>query len=45
MKVQPTDESKDIPNGGDKDDERIDPSQQNYCDDDVTDPAEFFRGA
>lgn len=41
----PTDEPKDIPNGGDEDDEHVDPKQQSRCDADVADPAELFWGA
>lgn len=40
-----TDEAKDVPDGGDKDDQGIGASQQNYRDDGVADPAELLRGA
>lgn len=42
---RPTDESKDVPNGGDEDDEEVAPNQQSQGDDDVTDPAETFSSA
>ena len=36
--------SKDVPNGGDKDDQAVGASQQDYSDDNVADPAEFLGG-
>lgn len=38
----PTNESKYIPYGGDKDDKDVAPNQQNHSDNDVADPAEPF---
>ena len=40
-----TDEAKDVPDGGDKDDQGVGAGQQDYGDDGVADPAELLRGA
>jgi len=41
----PTDEAKDVPDGGDKDDQGVGAGQQDHGDDGVADPAEFLGGA
>jgi len=40
-----TNKAKDIPDGGDKDDQGVSASQQDHSDDGVTDPAEVSCGA
>lgn len=40
-----TDESKDVPDGGDEDDQGIGAGQQDHGDDNVADPAEVLGGA
>lgn len=40
-----TDEAEDVLDGRDKDDQSVGASQQDHCDDGVTDPAEVLRGA
>lgn len=42
---QLTDEAKDVPDGGDEDDQGVGASQQDHGDDDVADPAEVLGGA
>lgn len=40
-----TDESKDVPDGGDEDDQGVGAGQQYHGDDNVADPAEVLGGA